>query len=234
MGVGLRLSALDRECRTHRALSVILLCLAMAEIGGDLAPSALGDRAAISAERLGGQAAECVDDDAQVLWIVRRVPLDPYKFGGERCDIAPFCRARRGFGRRPRTLGCACRDWRHLALRGGVCIGQLCDLRWSEAQPVEAIALAGHRDYQSRPFRIDLDLASQLPDQHVDAAVERLEPPVGESVQQSVAADNSSWPRDEHPQKSELAARQRDRLARIAGERTGVEVENQPGKAQER
>ena len=97
---------------------------------------------------------------AQVLWIVRRVHLGPYKFGGERCDIAPFCRVRRGFGRRPHTLGCACRDWRHFALRGGVCIGRLCDLRWIEAQPVEAIALAGHRDYQSRPFRIDLDLAA--------------------------------------------------------------------------
>ncbi len=54
VGVGLRQSALDRERRTHRALGVVFLCLAVAEIGGDFAPSAVRDRAAVSAERLGG------------------------------------------------------------------------------------------------------------------------------------------------------------------------------------
>ena len=50
-------------------------------------------------------------------------------------------------------------------------------------QPVEAIALAGHGDDQSGRLRIGLDLSPQPPDQHVDAAVERLEAPVGEGVQ---------------------------------------------------
>jgi hypothetical protein len=74
-------------------------------------------------------------------------------------------------------------------------------------QPIEAIALTGHGDDQTRLLEIGLDLASELANQHVDAAVERLETAVGEGVQQSVTADNSSWPADERPQQSEFAPR---------------------------
>jgi hypothetical protein len=61
-------------------------------------------------------------------------------------------------------------------------------------------------------------LCLRLADRTMDAGVgqgagysggahsERLETPVGEGVQQSVAADNPSWPGDEHPQYSELAS----------------------------
>jgi hypothetical protein len=49
-------------------------------------------------------------------------------------------------------------------------------------QAVEAIALAGDRDDQSRRFRIGLDLFPEPSHQHVDAAVEWLETPV-EGVQ---------------------------------------------------
>ena len=55
VAAGLRQERADRERRAHRALGVILLRLAMAEIGGEA--RALGsrlDRAAISAERIGG------------------------------------------------------------------------------------------------------------------------------------------------------------------------------------
>jgi hypothetical protein len=91
-------------------------------------------------------------------------------------------------------------------------------------QPVEAVTLAWHGDDQSRTFRIRLDLSPQLADQHVDAAVERLKPPVGEGVQQSVATENSPWPSDEHLEHSELAARQRDCRARLVGQSAGFEI----------
>ena len=177
--------------------------------------------------------AECVDDDAQVFWLVRRLPLGPYKLGREHCDVAPLRLARRGFGRRPRPLGCARCNGRRLALCGGVRPG-LCDQRQRKAQPVEAVALAGHGDNQSRLFRIGLDLSPQLSDQHVDAAVERLEAAAGEGVQESVAADHPSRAGDERPQDCELAARQLDRIAGLAGEHASVEVEDKAGKAQRR
>jgi len=44
-------------------------------------------------------------------------------------------------------------------------------------QPVEPIALAGDGDDETRLFGIGLNLAAQSADQHVDAAVERLEAP---------------------------------------------------------
>ena len=106
------------------------------------------------------------------------------------------------------------------------------DLRRRATQPVEAITLAGHGDDQARLLRIGLDLAAQFPYQHVDAAVERLETPFGEGVQQSVAADHPSGPGDEHPQQSELPARQRDRLAGLAGEHAGLEIEHEAREAQ--
>ena len=46
-------------------------------------------------------------------------------------------------------------------------------------QTVEAITLARHSDDELWLFRIGLDLAPQLPDHHVDAAIEWLEAPVG-------------------------------------------------------
>ena len=46
-------------------------------------------------------------------------------------------------------------------------------------QTVEAITLARHSYDEPRLFRIGLDLAPQLPDHHIDAAIERLEAPVG-------------------------------------------------------
>jgi hypothetical protein len=60
-------------------------------------------------------------------------------------------------------------------------------------QPVKAVALAGDGGDQKRMLRIRLDLAAQLADQHVDAAVEWLETPVGKGVQQCVAGDNPPW-----------------------------------------
>ena len=72
------------------------------------------------------------------------------------------------------------------------------------------------------------------PHEHVDAAVEWLETPVGEGVQQSVAADNPSWPGDEHPQYSELASCKRHWFARLAGQQASIEVEDEPGKAHDR
>ena len=101
-------------------------------------------------------------------------------------------------------------------------------------QPVEAIALAGHGDDQSGRLRIGLDLFPQPPDKHVDAAVERLEAPVGERVQQSVAADDPPWPGDEHPQESKLAAGERDHLPGFVGQHAGVKIEGERGEAHER
>jgi hypothetical protein len=71
-------------------------------------------------------------------------------------------------------------------------------------QPVEPVALAGYGDDQTRLLRVRLDLAAQPPDQHVHTAVERFEAPLGEGVQQNVAADDLSRPADERPQQSEL------------------------------
>ncbi len=113
--------------------------------------------------------------------------------------------------------------WASFAISGG-----------REAQPVEPVALAGDGDDESRAFRIGLDFSPQFPDQNVDAAVERLETPLGEGVQQSVAADHPSGPGDEHPQQSELSACQRDRLAGLARERAGVKIEYEGSKTQRR
>ncbi len=101
-----------------------------------------------------------------------------------------------------------------------------------EAQPIEAIAFSRHGDDETRLLRIGLDLSPQLPDQHVHAAVERLEPPMGEGVHESVAANHPPWPTDEHPQHSKLAACERDSLAGFAGKDAGVEVEDEPGEPQ--
>jgi hypothetical protein len=73
-----------------------------------------------------------------------------------------------------------------------------------------------------------------LPNQDVDAAVERLETAVGEGVEQRVAAENPSWPGDEHPHDSEFAPCERDHLAGLAGERAGVEIEDEAREAHER
>ena len=98
-------------------------------------------------------------------------------------------------------------------------------------QPIEPIALAGDGDDEPRLLGVGLDLAAQPPDQNVDAAVERLEAPVGQGVQQRVPADDPSWPGDEHAQERELAARQRDRLAGFARKRAGVEIEDEAREA---
>jgi hypothetical protein len=100
------------------------------------------------------------------------------------------------------------------------------------SEPVEAVALAGDGDDQSSLLGVWLDLATQFADRHVDAAVERLETPVGEGVQQTVAADDPSWPADEHPQQSQLAPRQRDRLTGIAGEPASLENQDEAGEMQ--
>ena len=68
-----------------------------------------------------------------------------------------------------------------------------------------------------------------FPDQHVHAAVERLEPPMGEGVHESVAANHPPWPTGEHPQHSKLAACERDSLAGFEGKDAGVEVEDEFG-----
>ena len=74
----------------------------------------------------------------------------------------------------------------------------------------------------TRLLGIELDLAPQPLDQHVDAAVERLKAPVCERVQQRVPAEDPPWPGDKHSQDRMLAARQLNRLARLAFERAGA------------
>jgi hypothetical protein len=101
-------------------------------------------------------------------------------------------------------------------------------------QPIEAVALAGHGDDKARLLGIGLDLFPEPSHEHVDAAVERLETPVRERVQQSVAADNPTWSGDEHPQYSELASCKRHRFARVAGQQASVKVEEEPGEAHDR
>jgi hypothetical protein len=101
-------------------------------------------------------------------------------------------------------------------------------------QAVEAVAFAGDGDDKSRPLGIGLDLSSQFSDQHVDAAVEWLETPVGEGVQQRIATDPPSRSRHEHPEHRELGMRQRNRLAGFTGEHAGVQVEDKAGEANER
>src|SRR5574337_1490709 len=66
----------------------------------------------------------------------------------------------------------------------------------------------------------------------VDAAVERLQRPVGDPAEDRLAAQNPPRPADEQTQQRKLAARQRNRLARLAGKRAGVEIENEAGKAE--
>ena len=50
---------------------------------------------------------------------------------------------------------------------------------------------------------------------------------LAEGVQQSVAADNPSRPGDEHPQDSELATCERDRVAEFADKHAAVEIEDE-------
>ena len=58
-------------------------------------------------------------------------------------------------------------------------------------QPVEPIALAGDGDDKTWLFGIRLDLAAQSPDDHVDAAVERLEAPARHRLEQRVATEDA-------------------------------------------
>ena len=97
-------------------------------------------------------------------------------------------------------------------------------------QPVEAITLAGHRHDEPRLFGVRLDLAPQSADQHIDASVEGLELPVERCVQQRVPAQYATRQGDEDPQQRKLAAGQRNRLARLADKRAGVEIEDKAGK----
>src|SRR5271165_286319 len=105
--------------------------------------------------------------------------------------------------------------------------------RWFR-QPVETIALAGHRDNETRLFGIGLDLAPQSADQRIDASVEWLELPVERCVQQCVPAQHATRPGDEHPEQRELAAGQRDGVARLTSQRAGVEIEDEAGKPHRR
>ena len=99
-------------------------------------------------------------------------------------------------------------------------------------QPVESIALPRHGDDETRLLRIGLDLAAQPADLHVDAAVERLEAPATQGVQEYVPAKDPARPGDEDAQQRELAARQRDRLAGFALKRAAVEIEDQARETQ--
>ena len=94
-------------------------------------------------------------------------------------------------------------------------------------QPVEPIALAGNGDDKTWLFGIDLDLAPQSPDDHVDAAVERLEAPARHRLEQRVATEDAPGMAHEEAQQREFAARERDCLPGFAGKREGVEVEDE-------
>ena len=101
-------------------------------------------------------------------------------------------------------------------------------------QSIEPIALAGHGGDEPRRLGIGFDLAPQATDQRVGAAVEQFERPVGDGLEDGVAAQDASGPADEQAQKPKFAAGERNGFTRFTRKRAGAEIEDEPRKADPR
>ena len=140
----------------------------IAEIGEHFAHPALSHHSTMAGDHSGRVVAPGIDDEAQLLRIVRQLcPLRRQYLGRQCSHVAPFRIARAYLG------------WVRLRHCGSL------DLPRRRGKLVAAVR---HSDYQGRALGIRLDLAAQADDLHVDAAV------VGLGVTPSRSCNN--WSRD--------------------------------------
>ena len=230
-GVKVGENALDGERGAHRPLGVVLLRLGIAE--EDHQPVA-EPRQHVTAERgrhLRSLAEIGLDEVAPILGIERR--SDPCRAD----EIAEKQRDRTALrerlrGRRARRVGVGERRRRQQrrsvelrAVDGLLGFERRGRLRF--AQRGSKLVAARHGDDEARRLRVRLDLAPQPPDHHVDAAVERLEPPARGRVEQHIAAEDAPRVTRKEAQQGEFAACQLDCLAGFARKRAGVEIQDE-------
>ena len=162
----------------------------IAEIGEHFAHPALSHHSTMAGDHSGRVVAPGIDDEAQLLRIVRQLcPLRRQYLGRQCSHVAPFRIARAYLG------------WVRLRHCGSL------DLPRRRGKLVAAVR---HSDYQGRALGIRLDLAAQADDLHVDAAVVGLGVTPRQKLQQLVAGQHPSGPPHEHAEQAELTVRERN------------------------